>query len=115
MADIVIHGMDVPKLCCECPLKESMYDVGYICLPRKEPIKVNLYKGIDDACPLLPLSEGHGRLGDLDALLEKMYHLSDNEGTHKDSCVDDSLILRDSACYLIDDAPTIVPAEGGER
>ena len=96
MADIVIHGMDVPKLCCECPLKESMYDVGYICLPRKEPIKVNLYKGIDDACPLVPLPEGHGRLGDLDALQEEFKKSHDGK-----------------RLMLIDTAPTIVPAEGG--
>lgn len=58
-----------------------------------------------------PLPEGHGRLGDLDALFEKMYHLSDNEGAHKDSHVDDDLILRDSACYLIEKTTTIIEAD----
>lgn len=97
MADILIRGMDVPKLCCECPLKESMYDVGYICLPRKEPIKVNLYKGIDDACPLVPLPEGHGRLIDAD------------EATR---C---SLKRTGKILLAIATARTIVPAEGGSE
>lgn len=96
MADIVIRGMEMPKFCCECPLKESMYDVGYICLPRKEPIKVNLSKGRDDACPLVTLPEGHGRLGDLDALQEEFKKSHDGK-----------------RLLLIDTAPTIVPAEGG--
>lgn len=96
MADIVIRGMEMPRFCCECPLKESVYDVGYICLPRKEPIKVNLCKGRDDACPLVPLPEGHGRLGDLDALQDEFKKFHDGKRS-----------------MLIDTAPTIVPAEGG--
>lgn len=98
MADIVIRGMEMPRFCCECPLKESVYDVGYICLPRKEPIKVNLCKGRDDACPIVPLPEGHGRLGDLDALQDEFKKFHDGKRS-----------------MLIDTAPTIVPAEGGEE
>lgn len=106
MADIVIHGMDVPKLCCECPLKESMYDVGYICLPRKEPIKVNHHKGIDDACPLLPLPEGHGRLIDADKLNYTMLY---KENWMRGTGVEAPAIWKSD----IDAADTIVPAEGG--
>lgn len=107
MADIVIRGMEMPKFCCECPLKESMYDVGYICLPRKEPIKVNLYKGRDDACPLVPLPEGHGRVIDADALI------ADKSGEATLWCgyeyQDHSVVFEED----IKNAPTIVPAEGG--
>lgn len=47
------------------------------------------------------------RLIDADALLEKMYKYSDNEGAKMPYGDDDSLIHRDSACFLIEKAPTI--------
>ena len=101
MADIVIRGVEMPKFCCECPLKESMYDVGYICLPRKEPIKVNLSKGRDDACPLVPLPGGHGRLIDADALVADTSFFDGGDWHYGYSA------------KQIENAPTIVPAEGG--
>jgi hypothetical protein len=101
MSDILIRGMEMPKWCRSCPFYAYDGDMDYYCLISSD----------NEPCPLVQLPP-HGRLGDLDALFEKMYHLSDNEGAHKDSHVDNALILRDSACYLIEDAPTIVPAEG---
>ena len=47
------------------------------------------------------------RLIDADALWEKMYKYSDNEGAKMPYGDDDSLIHRDSACFLIEEAPTI--------
>ena len=103
MADILIQGMEMP----------TNRDVTIRIDPNGEVYVYDTYPTLLLRAFTLP--EGHGRLGDLDALFERMYHLSDNEGAHKDSNVDDALILRDSACYLIEDAPTIVPAErGGE-
>ncbi len=49
------------------------------------------------------------RLIDSDALLEKMYKYSDNEGAKMPYGDDDSLIHRDSVCFLIEEAPTINP------
>ena len=98
---IYISNMKMPRFCCECPLKESMYDVGFICLPRKEPIKVNLCKGRDDACPLVPLPEGHGRLVDADALMSDISFF-DGGNWHYGYSV-----------KQIQYAPTILEAEGG--
>lgn len=49
------------------------------------------------------------RLIDADALLKKMYKYSDNEGAKMPYGDDDSLIHRDSVCFLIEEAPTITP------
>ena len=120
VADILIRGMEMPKSCDVCPFVGTNDDLmsddyRYLyCGFQYMGQFVTDYEATRRAdCPLVPLPEGRGRLIDADALFEKMYRLSDNEGAHKDSRVDDALILRDSACYLIEDAPTIVPAEGG--
>lgn len=126
MADLIIKGVNIPNKrtielmraelacvsrcecnrCCEdCDLVQ---DVDELIVAFRATIRI-----LEAVANAIPLPEGHGRGIDADALFEKMYRLSDNEGAHKDSRVDDALILRDSACYLIEDAPTIVPAEGG--
>lgn len=120
---VFIPGMKMPDGCHHC--RFSYLDKGET--NDGQPCTVIMCSAMDQGtngaeydgnrpswCPLVPLPEGHGRLGDLDELFEKMYHLSDNEGTNKDSRADDALILRDSACYLIEDATTIIPAEGDQ-
>ena len=57
-----------------------------------------------------PLPNGHGRLADADILLEKMSTYSDDEG----DCGqygNDSIIAKDSACYMIEIAPTLIEAD----
>ena len=49
------------------------------------------------------------RLIDADELWEKMYRYTDNEGAKMPYGDDDSLIHKDSACFLIENAPTIKP------
>jgi len=49
------------------------------------------------------------RLIDADELWEKMYKYNDNEGAKMPYGDDDSLIHKDSACFLIENAPTIEP------
>lgn len=49
------------------------------------------------------------RLIDADGLWEKMYKYNDNEGAKMPYGDDDSLIHKDSACFLIENAPTIEP------
>lgn len=51
------------------------------------------------------------RLIDADVLLEEMYKYSDNEGAKMPYGDNDSLIHRDSACFLIENAPTIEPEQ----
>lgn len=106
MADILIRGMEMPKTCSDCPC--FVWDVNavssspilsaqnngtMVCAFTREEIW-NPKRG--DLCPLVPLPEGHGRLGDLDALQEEFKKSHDGK-----------------RLMLIDTAPTIVPAEGG--
>lgn len=101
MADIVIRGMEMPLRCINCPF-ETYYHSENRCLAnrgKKIVFEIGHDRGRD--CPLLPLPEGHGRLGDLDELettvidaIEKGFNAAD--------------VLLD-----IRFAPTIVPAEGG--
>ena len=93
MADILIRGMEMPKTCGDCPLsalrmdcKLTGRDISHDWMKRKIP----------DWCPLVPLPEGHGRLGDLDSLQEEFKKSHDGK-----------------RLMLIDTAPTIVPAGGG--
>ena len=62
-------------------------------------------------CPLVELPP-HGRLGDLDKLWDRMYNYIDNEGAKMPFGDNDFMIHRDSACELIEDAPTVI--EGSE-
>lgn len=104
MADIVIRGMEMPKTCVQCDLKiydpEIRWDengieqIGAWVCKRTREIIWNTQRG--EGCPLVPLPEGHGRLGDLDALQEEFKKYHDGK-----------------RLMLIDTALTIVPAEGG--
>ena len=86
MADIVIRGMEMPK------------SGGILCINIFPDGKVT--RQLDLSCEQIatavPLPEGHGRLGDLDALQEEF------KKSHNGKRL-----------MLIDTAPTIVPAEGG--
>jgi hypothetical protein len=88
-----------------CPFKEHKYISDGDWQPPSDTEK-------GDWCPLRPLPEKRGRLIDGDALREKMYH---------DAFETDSEMQRwDSGCWIrykmfennIDDAETIVEAEG---
>ena len=60
----------------------------------------------------VPVPTPHGRLGDLDELYSKMETYTENGGAT--GYHDDDIILRDSALFAIELAPTIIPAEEGE-
>lgn len=101
MADIIIKGMGMPKTCHECPLNVSIYtyDGG------DETCALNAWDGYSEQpkttrhpdCPLVPLPEGHGRLGDLDALMNNIGDVP----------------YKGAVRRVLMSAPTIVPAEGG--
>lgn len=63
------------------------------------------------SCPLIEIPTPHGRLGDLDALWDRMYKYIDNEGAKMPFGDNDFMIHRDSACELIEDAPTVIESE----
>lgn len=93
MADILIRGVEMPEYCYECPCHNG--ESGY-CQAYKSGYLDSIERPAK--CPLVPLPDGHGRLGDLDALQEEFKKYHDGK-----------------RLMLIDTALTIVPAEGGEN
>lgn len=116
MADILIRGMEMPATCWDCKLKVGFSACGLVTDHKDGGFFYRVHNGNPrpDWCPLVPLPEGHGDLMDkaaFEADVRKRYcHGCDNaNGLKCRACwVDDML-------GEVDDAPTIVPAEGGEN
>lgn len=110
MADIVIRGMEMPKTCCQCDLKtydpEKIWNdngverIGVWVCKRTREIIWNTQRG--ENCPIIPLPEGHGRLGDLDVLYK---YIERHEFTMSSG----------DMLEVIENAETILEAEGGLR
>lgn len=105
---IIVKGMKKPENCKACIIRDGLFcmasdykRISYGAMHRRE-----------EWCPVGELPDKHGRLCDADELWEKMYRYSDNEGAKMPYGDDDSLIHKDSACLLIENAPTIVESEG---
>lgn len=99
MADILIRGMEMPK---DKPFNFSIWPNGMVC-----PIGIGkMHNWRYKKAIVLPAN--HGRLGDLDALchyLQDVYH----------GAISDSELKVYEVIGLLYDAPTIIPAEGGNR
>ena len=107
---MLIPNMEIPKNCEECNIR----DIHLCKLWMKMTIK-QTYEGKHPDCPLVEVKEPHGRLGDLDKLWDRMYNYIDNEGAKMPFGDNDFMIHKDSACELIEDAPTVIEAEGREE
>ena len=105
---VIIHGLDMPKSCDECRLFNECWCMALgIENWRKSYNKPPEGERLPD-CSLVPLPEGHGRLIDADRLFEVM-------GQDADRWIVDevSMIETDDVLDAIQNAPTVVPAEGG--
>lgn len=117
---VIVKGMEMPDTCEECRISIEVGSDMHCPLfagdiPRDFGRKADCgFECRPDWCPLHPLPEKHGRLIDGDALRGKMYH---------DAFETDSEMQRwDSGCWIrykmlehnIDDAETIVAAEGDD-
>ena len=112
---VLVRGMEMPMNCGTCHLRKSNEDrvwcpiLGeYICFETE-------FIGRKTNCPLVEIETPHGRLGDLDKLWDRMYNYIDNEGAKMPFGDNDFMIHRDSACELVEDAPTIIEAEGSNE
>ena len=126
MADILIRGMEEPPHCSACRMLDGDAYDGFCHAANKwledEWFCWRQYPEGDIAtdkplnCPLIPLPEGHGDLIDRDAfraengLNAKCEHCPTN--TYE--CQRDMIHTKMEFCGMLDDAPVIVPAEGGE-
>ena len=93
MADILIRGMEMPTNVDDCPLNTF----GFCNLAQDETHCDCIGDSRPEWCPLVPLPEGHGRLGDLDALMKNIGDVP----------------YKGAVRRVLMSAPTIVPAEGG--
>lgn len=100
MADILIRGMEMPTNVFDCPLNSF----GICNLAQDETHCNCIEDSRPEWCPLLPLPEKHGRLIDADALNDVLIKLADNKYSPK--------VFASWLTYE-ENAPTIVPAEGG--
>lgn len=94
---VLIRGMEMPKVCAEC-----FMDPPY-CKALSDDI--NIWKERHPDCPLVEISTPHGRLIDVDKLLEKAYW-DYNEATH------DYNNFKIVSAHDIEDAPPVIEAEG---
>lgn len=113
---VLIKGMEMPSDCRECPLSEYHERTGKTWCEPADGILAEDYKpigfdGRPEWCPLVALPEKHGRLVDADELWKKMSKYTDNMGAKMPFGDDDSIIHRDSACFMIECADTIIEAE----
>lgn len=106
MADIMIRGMEMPTQCGNCPISTNTRRCTILWREFGDPSK-----RLKD-CPLVPFPEGHGRLGDLDKLEDAFirYYLSQERSNH---LVFTPVEIKQHFADMIEDYPTIVPAEGG--
>ena len=99
MSGIYIKGLEMPRSCDRCIFK--------VCAARALNLHITVQRA--DDCPLVPVPD-HGRLGDLDAVVElAMQYCPDDDGACSKADVD----LRD-LLDEIENLPTIIPAEEGE-
>ena len=95
---ILIKGMEMPANCFLCPLSVLNGERLFCEVTKEEVIRAKR----SSCCPLVPVPP-HGRLGDLDALMQH-----------------EVLLLRDGGrlpiiyASYVRNAPTIIPAEEGE-
>ncbi|MEE1199225.1 MAG: hypothetical protein U0L09_01085 [Christensenellales bacterium] len=111
MADILIRGMEAPQCCGECPFQASRW-TGDFCSAGQFMVGIDFdYRKKHKKCPLLPLPEGHGYLIDRDALKKRTPMVIDYSagGFGTDGSIRP---VRGYGDWQIDNAPTIVPAEG---
>ena len=105
MADILIR-MEMPNNVFDCPLNSF----GICNLAQDETHCDCIGDSRPEWCPIAPLPEGHGKLGDLDEIVKRLNEMEadfDKKGFHQGACWVHVI------AELLRKAPTIVPAEGG--
>lgn len=106
---VIIKGMQMPKDCFSCPLKEE----GFCNITNAYAAQI--YKRNSD-CPLVELPEHHGKLIDVDEMKLNLTMGDDCNTCDEDwkHCQYDREYSKMDFCGWIDDQPIVVEAEDGE-
>ena len=109
MSECVVR-MEMPENCCECQLRQEGYEMGEEFCPFTGVECLSI--GRQNNCPIIcSLPEGHGRLGDLDALTRLMLERK-QPLVGADSSKDRYRYMQWLADFnAIKDVKTVVPAE----
>ena len=105
---VYIKGMEMPCCCDECRFLDEYGD--YPCCIITDEQRGYTFKTREkrmDKCPLIPVPD-HGRLIDADALYESCALDTNIDVMASAKRINEYMQLK------IDEAPTIIPAEGGE-
>ena len=97
---ILIKGMEMPTRCADC--KMYVEDIYCCQLLHREIENPWADDGVELDCPLVPIPP-HGRLGDLDALLQEHERIIDSWG-----------MAHIVSAQAVRNAPTIIEADEGE-
>jgi len=113
---VYIKGMEMPTSCFYCPFREKVNPDDYVCMALNKEFEETFsliagkrYKN----CPLIPVPE-HGRLIDADAL-ESVCVEQETDNYCKQH--QPRNWARAFECFemYVSDAPTIIPASGGNE
>lgn len=108
MSDVVIRGMEMPKSCDECRLFNESWCMALGVENWRKSYNKPPEGGRLPDCPLVPLPEGRGKLGDLDEIVKRLNEMEadfDKKGFHQGACWVHVI------AELLRKAPTIVPPE----
>ena len=99
MSDLIIKGVEMPKDCAECPIRnQEFYKHGRAFLGCSLCVKWGSAISRAEDCPLAEFSTSHGRLIDADELIKRL-----NESGN---------YVSPAIMAYIETAPTIIEAEG---
>lgn len=78
---VYVKGLEMPKVCAECPFREVRYDPGYYnyehCralgkIFNEHSLEIDVFEEKFNDCPLIEIPTPHGRMIDADALFKAM-------------------------------------------
>lgn len=107
---ILIKGMKMPPSCFECPCCDTYHGT---CKATKS--RVLAFHGIPKWCPIIEIPTPHGRLIDESWLKERMIETLEALKKHPIMDKQEAHLIAafDTLRVMIEDAPTIIEAEGG--
>lgn len=103
MSGIYIPGVEMPRCCMDCHYHISLRDQCILTHRDQRDLWSR-----PDWCPIVPVPP-HGDLADIDAYRDEFMN-----GVYALCCDDPDNYRANAIIDLYDNAPTIIPAEGGE-